>query len=321
MIIGTYSGGSASAYEYSTFEELLSQLPDNTANQIDAVNVRNSVYTLWERYQYVLAMASQSASASIYYSSSLPTTQTIGGITVGTTFINATMQTMWYDLLHPYVAPQGNLWADTDAVTKEHTLVDINVDVNWEVIKGSSNITSITFSYGSSVTASNAPTQSGTHQFVAGCLDPSPVFSMTISDGITIVTYECNFYWKNKKYWGTLQDSNRLVATQSYGTSSAFSNDVDFISPAIVSSDWYDGWTQSQTIATDNDYVFFAFPHDTVDFSSNLLHVKIGGMGNNNWIKTRDGAQFTNSYGYNSLYDVWIFGNTQAPNTFVYDIS
>ena len=39
MIIGTYSGGSASAYEYSTFQELLTQLPDNTSNSIDAVNV------------------------------------------------------------------------------------------------------------------------------------------------------------------------------------------------------------------------------------------------------------------------------------------
>ena len=47
MIIGTYSAGSASAYEYSTFEELLSQLPDNTSNLIEAINVRNSIYSLW----------------------------------------------------------------------------------------------------------------------------------------------------------------------------------------------------------------------------------------------------------------------------------
>ena len=49
MIIGSYSGGSASADRYSTFEELLSQLPDNTANQIQASDIRDSVWTLWNK--------------------------------------------------------------------------------------------------------------------------------------------------------------------------------------------------------------------------------------------------------------------------------
>ena len=67
MIIGTYSGGSASAYEYTTFPELLAQLPDNSGNLIEAVNVRNSVYTLWEKISNVQTFASQSASASTTY--------------------------------------------------------------------------------------------------------------------------------------------------------------------------------------------------------------------------------------------------------------
>ena len=65
MIIGSYSpggpGSSASANEYSTIDELLIQLPDNTANAIDASDVRDSVYTLWERISYVEVIASQSA--------------------------------------------------------------------------------------------------------------------------------------------------------------------------------------------------------------------------------------------------------------------
>ena len=48
-----YPGGSASATEYTTLPELLTQLPDNTGNLIDAVNVRNSVYTLWEKISNV----------------------------------------------------------------------------------------------------------------------------------------------------------------------------------------------------------------------------------------------------------------------------
>ena len=59
MIIGTISGppaptgGSSSANEYSTIQELLYKMPDNTANLIQAKDVRDSVYTLWERISKV----------------------------------------------------------------------------------------------------------------------------------------------------------------------------------------------------------------------------------------------------------------------------
>ncbi len=109
MIIGTYSGGSASAYEYSTFPELLSQLPDNTGNLIDAINVRNSVYTLWQRVSQVQNVASQSASASTTYTNSNPTPLPIFGIPPGSTFNNKTMTEMWNDLLYPYVPPTLSL--------------------------------------------------------------------------------------------------------------------------------------------------------------------------------------------------------------------
>lgn len=321
MIIGTYSGpplpygGSASANEYSTIQELLNQLPDNTANQIDAVNVRNSVYTLWQRYQYVLAMASQSASASVYYSNLTPTTQTIGGITVGTTFSNVSMQTMWDNLLYPYVAPQGDLYPD---VTREYGSSNA-ATLNWSAIKGSKNITSITFSFGSPVTPTNVPVQTGTHTFNA-TTNVDTTFSMTISDvpnGTTTVTYESYFYWTNRRYCGALPVGHPLTTVSSLPF--VYSD----ISSYLQNSELNNSWTQSQIITTNYDYVFFAFPHDTVDFSSNLLHVRIGGFGNNNWVKTRDNIAFTNGAlaPYTTGYDVWVFGNIQAPNTFVYDIS
>jgi hypothetical protein len=255
-------------------------------------------------------MASQSASASIYYSSSLPTTQTIGGITVGTTFSNVSMQTMWDSLLYPYVAPQGDLYPD---YTREYGSIN-SVTLNWSATKGSDNIISITFSEGSPETPTNVPIQTGTHQFNATS-NVDTTFSMTISDGTTTITYESNFYWMNNRYCGTLPVGHALTTISNspfaYADIATYSIEIEL----------NNSWTQSQTITTNYDYVFFAFPHDIVDFSSNLLHVRIGGFGNNNWIKTRDNIAFTNYYGYTTNYDVWIFGNTQAPNTFVYDIS
>ncbi len=314
-IIGTFSGpppptgGSASANEYSTIQELLYKLPDNTANLIQAKDVRDSVYTLWERVDYVLSMASQSASASSYYTNAIPTPAAVGGVPAGTTFSSATMQQMWDMLLYPYVALSGDLNPDT---TREYG--DSNaVTLNWSVTKGSENVTSITFSDTTSVTPTNVPVQTGTKAFTA-ISNVDTTFSMTISDGASTITEECYFTWVNRRYWGTLPSSSSLTSISSAPFSHA---DV-----SVLSSELNNGWTQSHAIMTNYDYVVFVFPHDTVDLSSNLLHVRIGGFGNNNWVKTRDGVTFTNQHGYaGTTYDVWVFGNTQAPNTFVYEIS
>ena len=62
MIIGTFGtppsyGGSASANKYSSVEELLNKMPDNTANLIQAKDVRDSVYSLWEKISDVQTYA------------------------------------------------------------------------------------------------------------------------------------------------------------------------------------------------------------------------------------------------------------------------
>jgi len=139
MIIGTYSGGSASAYEYSSLPELLNQMPDNVGNLIDAVNIRNSVYTLWERISDVQTVASQSASASTTYTNSSPTPYTLGGIPAGTTFSNKTMTEMWDALLYPYIPPSASLGGGG---TREFGSSNA-VTLNWSATKGNKNVTSI----------------------------------------------------------------------------------------------------------------------------------------------------------------------------------
>ena len=136
MIIGTYSGGSASANEYSTFPELLEQLPDNSGNLIDAVNVRNSVYTLWERISYVQTVASQSASASVVYTNTTPTLIDIGGILAGSTFAAKTMTEMWDALLYPYVSPSPSLSATIPSGQLQIEFGGSNVvTLNWSASK------------------------------------------------------------------------------------------------------------------------------------------------------------------------------------------
>ena len=322
MIIGTFSGppapigGSSSANEYSTVQELLYKMPDNTANLIQAKDVRDSVYTLWERISSIQVTASQSASASVIYSNPLPTPNTVGGIPAGTTFSERTMKQMWDALLYPYIAPAASLsggftreFGDSNAIT-----------LSWSVTKRSESITTIVVD-GTPVVATGN-NQSGTKATTVP-QNINTTFTMTVSDipnGSSTVNATTAASWTNRRYWGTLPVGHVLTTVSSlpfaHANVSALSSDIN---GGLVGGT---GFIQTRTIATNFDYVVFIFPHNSVNFSTNPPRVSIGGFGNNNWIKTRSNVQFTNQFGYTGTnYDVWIFGNTQAPNTFTYVIS
>jgi hypothetical protein len=322
MIIGTFSGppapigGSSSANEYSTVQELLYKMPDNTANLIQAKDVRDSVYTLWQRISSVQVTASQSASASVIYSNSLPTPNTVGGIPAGSTFSERTMKQMWDALLYPYIAPAASL---AGGFTREYG--DSNaITLNWSVTKRSESITTIVVD-GTPVSPTGN-NQSGTKSTTVP-QNINTTFTMTVSDipnGSSTVNATTAASWTNRRYWGTLPVGHVLTTVSSlpfaHANISALSSDLN--GGQVNGS----GFIQTRTISTNFDYVVFIFPHNSVNFSTNPPRVSIGGFGNNNWIKTRSNVQFTNQFGYTGTnYDVWIFGNTQAPNTFTYVIS
>jgi hypothetical protein len=150
-IVSTYSVSTASSItlstEFSTIDELLIQLPDNTANIITAEDIRDSVYTLWQRVENVNDIASSAASASAFFQNSSPTPVTVGGIPSGTTFITPTdMQTMWNQLLYPYIALSTSLSLSPTQREYGNTsgLNTNSVSLNWSVTKNSDTITSIT---------------------------------------------------------------------------------------------------------------------------------------------------------------------------------
>jgi hypothetical protein len=329
MIIGTFSGppapdgGSASAVQYSTIQELLYQMPDNTANLIQAKNVRNSIYTLWERISEVQIIASQSASASSVYTNLSPSVASnLVGIPPGSTFSGASMQEMWDKLLYPYVYPYASI---SGGNTREFGSSNA-VTLSWTATKNTKTLTFITLKKnGGSIqnVSVTGNTQTGTFPTTA-VTNTNTTFSIDVTDSNTptpnTVTAYTYVYWDNRRYWGTLPSGHPLTTvsslTFSHGDITALSNSLD----GGLSGNG--NYTQTRTITTNFDYVVFIWPSNAVNLSTNPPHVSIGGFGNNNWIKTRSNVAFTNQLGYTgATYDVWVFGNTQAPNTFTYVIT
>ena len=304
MIIGTFSGppaptgGSASANEYSTVQELLYKMPDNTANLIQAKDVRDSVYTLWERISNVEIIASQSATASVTYTNLNPTPQTVGGIVAGSTFSNQTMQQMFDALLYPYISPLASLSGGGLRELGASTLLTLN----WSATKGSKSITTIVVN-GTPITVTGN-SQLGT-QSATATQNANTTFSMTVSDipnGSSTVSSSTSLSWSSAVYWGKTPTftppSMTIVGTKPVWADGAGIGSGKALSTSRAGN--YDG------IFGAGQYLVFSWPtlYGTPTF-------KVNGLVNTAFTKIINGISHTNMHGYVTNYDVWISDTAQ----------
>jgi len=302
MIIGTYSGGSASAYEYSTLPELLTQLPDNTGNQIDAINVRNSVYTLWQRISQVQTVASQSASASVLYTNLTPTPLSIGGISAGSTFSNKTMQEMWDKLLYPYIGPSSGL---SPNVAREFGGSN-QITLTYTATKNTNSLTSIIlYKNGSPIyTVPGGPfnvSQSGTYTSNA-TQNVNTSFSVVVNDGTSTSSAGVSFNWYNAVYWGKTPNF-ALPSMSVVGTQPAWADGAGVGSGKSLASSRSGNYSG---INGSGQYLVFAWP---TSFGNPTF--TINGLPNTAFTKIGSSISYVNMNLYTENYDVWISNTAQ----------
>jgi hypothetical protein len=310
MIIGTYSGGSASAYEYSTFPELLNQIPDNSGNLIEAINVRNSVYTLWQRVSQVQTVASQSASASTTYTNASPTPYTIGGIPAGSTFSDKTMTEMWDALLYPYIPPSASL---SGGNTREFGSSN-DITLSWSATKGNKNVTAITVCVGRvdqesiTLTTINSTGNQSSIKSSNSTSNINTTFFMTVTDipnGSSTVSAQTTVSWSAAVYWGRTT-SFALPSMSIVGSQPAWADGAGVGSGKNLSGSRaanYNG------INGAGQYLVFAWPSS---YGIGTPTFTVNGQPFTSVSKIGNGVSHTNMHGYTSNYDVWITDTTQA---------
>ena len=307
MIIGTYSGGSASAYEYTTLPELMIQLPDNIGNLIDAINVRNSVFTLWEKISYVQTFASQSASASTTYTNLNPTPYTVGGIIQGSTFSNQTINQMLDSLLYPYVPPSVSLSGGNQREFGSSNAVTLS----WSATKGNKNVSAIVICIGrpdvesiALTTINTSGNQSGTKSSTS-TTNQNTTFFMTVSDipnGTTITQAQTDVVWTSAVYWGktstfTLPNMS-IVGSQPAWADGAGVGSGKNLSASRTAN--YSGINGS------GQYLVFAWPS-----SYGEPVFTVNGLPNTAFTKIGTAVSHINMHGYPANYDVWISNTAQ----------
>ena len=318
----SYVNPPISADYRTTVYDLLSVLPDNAANLIDAKDVRDSVWTLWNRLDDVQITASASLATSNDYIRSTAMQTAVGGAVIGTTF-SGTIQDALDKILYPYVSQSNSLSASNSSRQFGSSTA---VTLTWGVTKNSNSIVSITVDgttvspTGNSQTGTKSTT--ATHSLVPTTVSEIQGYSISTSDGTTTKTTNATVTWMNKRYWGfmdltTCSPSNPDL-TLSPGDSAAVGS---FITDAKIKAMTGAGVGTGNELAVNfsktlsnmngaGKYLCFAWP--TLFGTPTFV---VGGFTNTAFTKVRSNSTFVNDFGFSGVkYDVWI-SNTAYNST------
>ena len=335
-VVGTYSvGGSASAvtvsYEYSTLDELLVVLPDNWQNLIDPVDIRNSVYTLWQQASYATAIAASAASVSSIFTNPNPSTVTVGGLTAGSTFpTGQTMQAMWNQLLYPYVLPTSTLNIAGGLIQREYGnpngLAANSITLNWSVVRNTSTVNIVTISVDGQTQFPTGSSQTGnklataTHSWNTSNVSETSTFLMTSTDAEpSTFTSSVAITWMNRIYWGNIDLSSIGDPDLTFNPSSATSvaslctdSLIYNLAGAGAGSGNKLSTTKSNTYTGINGagkYLIFAWPSSVSGATTPTFYVN--GFISTAFTNVRTASLLTNQHGFKTNYEVWVSNTRQ----------
>lgn len=310
---GSYNVAGLEADYVNSIDTLLGQIPDNASNLIDAKDVRDAVWTLWNRVDDAQITASQSLSTDNTYLRATPTPATVGGAVAGTTF-SGTVQDALDKVLYPYVAPLPAMSAS--GATRQFGS-STAVTLSWSVTKKSNTITSITVD-GTSVSPTGG-NQAGTkavvatHSSVPVSTSESQSYSMSVGDGTSTPSTTATVTWMNKIYWGRVDLSGigNPNLTLSPGSAAAVGAAItDTIIKALNGAGVSPGsalatsWSKTYTnINGSGQYLVWAFP---ASFGATPTFV-VNNLPNTAFTKVRSNSVFVNEFGFSGVnYNVWV---------------
>lgn len=317
--------------EYSTLDELLLQIPDNTQNLITPGDLRDSVYTLWQQIGSVGVIAASAASASALYTNTNPSTVAVGGFPLGTTFpTNQTMQQMWDQLLYPYILPGASLSISGGVVEREYgdpnALSNNSVNLIWSVVQNTSTVGILTINVDGVPQVATGASQTGTkltfatHSWNTSNVSETCSFNMSVVDNLpSTVTASVDITFMNAIYWGKINLSSISNPNLTFNPASAslvatLCTDglIQVLSGAGVTPGYDLSTTKSMTlngIDGGGQYLIFAWPSSLTGANTPTFYVN--GFISTAFTRVRTASPFVNQYGFTTNYEVWVSNTIQ----------
>jgi hypothetical protein len=323
-LVGSYSVSGATvsvSYEYSSVDELLLGLLDNNSASIKAVNVRNSVYTLWQKVDTFSASVATASVGAVSYSALTASSiqSAIGGLTPGFTF-SGTLQSLVDKMIYPYVAPVPSIGSIGSGVLEfgSSTIVVLNYSVSL----GTESILPLSLLVDGTSKVfppySGVHSTSATHSAFPVTASESNVFYMSVSDGTSTVTSSQTLYWMNKRYWGSINLTsigNPNLTTNPGSASIVASLCTDSVIKSLTGAG-ANGVAYGSEFSTTKSksyysidgggkYLIFAWPSTVSGATS--PNFKVNGIINTAFTNVRTSSPFVNSQGYSGVdYEVWV---------------
>jgi hypothetical protein len=331
-LIGSYSIIPTFTERYSSVDDLLTQLPDNTSNSIVAQDVRDAVYSLWKNIEDVSIIASASATASVQYIRTTPSTApTVGGVLTGSTF-SGTIQETLDRIFYPYIAPASSFTSLSNREFGSPT----SVTLNWSVTKNSNTITTIIVDGTPVLPTGNSQAgikaSSGTHSSTPASSYPN-TFTMSVSDGTSTILSSVNLTWYNRIYWGKVDlssigspnlttnpglaatvvplvnDSTVRNLTGANANGQAFGSELSATKTRV-----YNG------IDGGGYYLVFAWPSNVAGAYTPTFTVN--GLPSTAFTRIRTNSPFNNQYLFSGTnYEVWVSNTAQNAQISLFQIS
>jgi hypothetical protein len=315
LLYGYGTGSTIESFRYDQVADLLNQIPNNTTNLVKAKDVRDSVFTLWERINDLSVIVASASATPTTYMNTNPTTISVGGVSSGTTFPTPqTIQQMFDAIFYPYTPPTISL---TPNIQKEYgqSLVQ---NLNWSVTKSSNTILSVVID-GSTIGGITGNSQTGTRIVTGTYSFPLPssttnTFTMNVNDGTETTSTSATITWMNKIYWGTIDLSGLTYPNPDLTLNPSYTS---YVTTAVTNSiilglNSQLSTTKSKTYTSINgggNYLIFAWPSSVSGSTSPTFNVN--GLPNTAFTKVKTGWSFTNSNGASTNYEVWVSNTAQ----------
>lgn len=297
--------------EFSTLDELLTQVPDNNRNIIKAIHIRDLIYTLWNK----------TTSSDVYFLNNEPTTVSVGGIDAGTTFSEPMyMQDMWNMLLYPYIEPIIDINI-TPSVLEYGDLDGLSInylELNWSVVKKTNTIESIIVDgvLVENDIYSGVMNATGTHSWNTNDISQFNNFNIEVNDGKNIITKNTKLTWLNNIYWGYIDLNNVNLTYNPQYIIDVINICTDEAILALDGAGVGNGKELSITkskkfndINGNGKHLIFAWPSAFNNSKTPIF--KTNGFINTAFTCVRTDSSFENKNGFTTKYEVWVSNTIQ----------
>jgi hypothetical protein len=319
MSLGLPEIGTGSNYfsQYdSNITGLLSRIYDNNSNVILAKDVRDPIWSLWNQIQLV---ASQSLTASSFYSLGTPSTITIGGILEGSTFSNVTFNQLFDTMLLPYVSPVVDNFGPSITEIQFGNTTPINLTYSINVgsvpLDGGYAIQFISPNPSSLISSiavtGNDPETGTTNNFsltystaTISVVEYAVATMSFRTTDLTVFTATNSIAQKHKRYYGqitipggfTYSDPSSITAVAAYLTDTRIKG-LSFSELGV-------NVNMSQLVEFNSQYFVFASPR--VWGFNYPVGFYMDNIFSQDFTRVRSNSNLTNEFGYVAPYDVYI---------------